>query len=119
MSDLQKKYITVQLTEEQVFYSFAMRDPEYGRRGSYVPREVPADEQARYEAALAGYKALEAYEGTEWGYENDLTVTPPSTTTWEFTETDEEWLARCRKRYEEHGEPASLWQRFSIPKDTD
>ena len=115
--NVQKKYITVQLTEEQVFDSFAMRDREYCRKGRYVPREVPADEQARYKAALAGYEALEAYEGTEWGYDSDLTVTPPSTTMWEFTETEEEWLARCRKRYEEHGEPQQFWQRFSIPKE--
>ena len=74
--------------------------PEYSRRGHSAPREIPADEQARYEAALAGYKALEAYEHTEWGGPDYGTeVLPPPDTEWVWDETEEEYQARIKEEF--------------------
>lgn len=71
---------------------------EYKRRGHSAPREIPADEQARYEAALAGYAALEAYEHTEWGGPDYGTeVLPPPDTEWVWDETEEEYQARIEE----------------------
>jgi hypothetical protein len=61
-----------------------------GRKGHSEPREIPADEQARYEAALEGMKALEAYEHTEWGGPDYGTeVPPPPDTKWVWDDEDE------------------------------
>lgn len=74
-------------------YWWGLSKPQ--RKGHHEPREIPADEQARYEAALAGLKALEDYEHTEWGGPDYGTeVPPPPAYEWVWDEPEEEWNAR-------------------------
>ena len=73
-----------------------MRLSDYQRRGHQEPREIPAAEQARYEAAVAGLKAVEAYEHTWYGYEYDVEIEPPPATHWVWDETEAEHAERIK-----------------------
>ena len=70
---------------------------DYSRRGHAAPREIPADEQARYEAALEAFRVLEAYEHTEWGGPDYCAeVPPPPKVGWVWDETEEEHRERIK-----------------------
>jgi hypothetical protein len=77
--------------------SLLMFNPELERRHT-VELEPPTPEAwERYRAAKIGMEALEAYEGTEWGgpdYGTEVRE-PEPTRKITYTETEEEWRARC------------------------
>ena len=90
-----KKVSIVRFGDEMLWWDTS--DSELRRKGHIAPREIPADEQARYEAALAAYKVLGEYEHTEWGGPDYGTeVPPPPATRWVFDETEEEYQARIK-----------------------
>lgn len=89
---------TVILTEWQVFDEMVFADPRYARRGFEYVVAPTNEDWAKYHRAKAGMLALEAYAGTEWGgpdYGTEVHMPKPRTL-FEYTETHEEWLARCR-----------------------
>lgn len=103
LPDITKTYACVQLTDEQLFRYAAYRDERYERKAKQIAVEPTPEVWARYYAAVKGFQALEAYEFTEWGGPDYGTEVPEPHTTYryEYLETTEEWLARCRKLREE------------------
>ena len=95
---MNKNYVTIRLSAEQVFSHRAMSDPRYERKATRTSAPPTPEAWARYRAAKAGLAALEAYEGTEWGGPDYGTEVPEPvpTLTFEYHETIEEWLDRCR-----------------------
>lgn len=89
----------------EVFYSLLSgKDPRYERKCKRIEAAPTPEAWARYYQALAGLRALEAYEGTDWGgpeYGTEV-YKPSPTVTYEYLETTEEWLARCRALREEN-----------------
>lgn len=73
--------------------------PDLERKCRRTPVEPTPEVWARYEAAKAGFAALEAYEHTEWGGPDYGTEVPEPTTTYEieWLETRDEWLARLNE----------------------
>lgn len=69
------------------------------RRRANVTRTPPTPEAwSRYHAAKDGYKAMEAYEGTQFGgpdYGPSVDA-PEDTVSIEYLETHAEWMDRCR-----------------------
>jgi hypothetical protein len=78
-------------------------NPEFERKREYKTVEPTPEVWGRYYAALAGLRALNAYEHTEWGGPDYGTEVPEPTPTKEviWLETHDEWLARCRKLQKE------------------
>ena len=65
----------------------------YPRRRHLELREVPADEQARYEAAVAALRVIEAYEYASLG---DVYIPAPPDTRWVWDETEDEHRERIK-----------------------
>ena len=86
------------ISDEQLFMLMALTDSRYERKANKVINLPTQETWEKYRAALAGLNALKAYEFTEWGGPDYGTEVPrpTSTTTYEFLETNDEWLARCR-----------------------
>lgn len=90
--------MSIKLSEEQVFSMRAWKDPRFDRKANKITTPPTPETWERYRAAKAGLEALEAYEGTDWGGPDYGTEVhePAPTITFEYLETVEEWLARCR-----------------------
>lgn len=93
-----KIHASIVVSDEQLFSSMAWRDPRFDRKAIKTTTPPSPEAWERYRAAKAGLEALEAYEGTEWGGPDYGTEVhePDSTVTYEYLETVEEWLARCK-----------------------
>jgi len=88
------------ITDEQFF---GFMGGEYERKGRRIVTPPTAEDMARYEKAKAAFKVLEEYEWMEWGgpdYGTEVEA-PRSRVTYEYLETVEEWLDRCRALYKE------------------
>lgn len=98
LPDVHKVGMTIQLTDEQLFGYMRFEDSRYDRKAKQIAVEPTPEVWARYYAAVKGFQALEAYEFTEWGGLDYGTEVPEPHTTYryEYLETNEEWLARCR-----------------------
>lgn len=89
---------TIQISDELFYADKAAQDPRYTRRYTSTKQPPTAEAWERYRAAVAGLAAFEAYEGSMYGgpdYGNEVPE-PEPVTTFEFLETAEEWLERCR-----------------------
>lgn len=94
---LNKVSAVIHLSDEELFTW--SNNPEYWRKTKTTVAEPTPEAWQRYRRAQKAMKILRAYEGTEWGGPDYGTeVHPPlPTTTYEYLETHEEWLDRCRK----------------------
>lgn len=89
----------VMISDEALFLDLGWQDARFIRKHDVVETPPSEDAWKRYKRALKGLKWLEDYEGTEWGGPDYGTeVLPPSARyTYNYHETHEEWLARCRE----------------------
>ena len=97
--DLIAKYgaITV-ISDEHLFTLMSYTDTRYARKANKIINLPTAEAWAKYYAAVAGLRALNEYEFTEWGGPDYGTEVPEPypTHTYEYLETYSEWLARCQ-----------------------
>lgn len=100
--NLHKNTIVIRLSHEQIFMHRAMTDPRYNRKGNRIETPPTSEDWALYHQAVQGFKALEAYEGTEWGGPDYGTEVhkPEPRITFDWLETHDEWIERCRKMEE-------------------
>lgn len=103
LPDVTKTYASIQLTDEQLFSYGSFNDPRYERKAKRIETPPTLDDAKAYAKAKEAMKVLQDYAWMEWGGPDYGTeVFPPSSTvTYEYLETAEEWLARCRKLREE------------------
>ncbi|NWL34444.1 hypothetical protein [Paenarthrobacter nitroguajacolicus] len=97
--ELHKNTIAIWISAEMLYMEKSLTDPRYDRKATRHETPPTAEDWALYSQALAGLRALEAYEGTEWGgpdYGTEVNEPQPRVT-YEYHETHEEWLARCHK----------------------
>jgi hypothetical protein len=87
------------LTHEQIYMHRALSDDRYGRKHNRHETPPTSEDWALYHQAVQGLKALEAYDGTEWGGPDYGTEVhkPEPRVTYEWLETHDEWIARCRE----------------------
>ena len=86
------------VSAEALYSSLSAMDSRFERKATRTATPPTPEAWERYHAAKAGLAALEAYEGTEWGgpdYGTEVNE-PQPTVTYDYLETVEEWLARCR-----------------------
>jgi hypothetical protein len=90
---------TIQISDEALFaglsYGF---DSRYERKANKVITLPTSGDWGLYHQAVRGKLAMEAYEGTVWGgpdYGTEVHKPEPKVT-YEWLETHDEWLARCR-----------------------
>lgn len=93
-----KMTVTMHISDEQLFTIMAMSDKRYERKANKIITLPTPEEWNLYRKAVTGLRALEAYEGTDWGSpESEPSVDKPYPKhTYEYLETNDEWLARCR-----------------------
>lgn len=86
------------LSEEQLFEAAGHTDPRFQRRAKIIKTPPAPEAWELYRAAVAGLAALEAYEGTYYGMDAGTpeVFEPEPTSTVEYLETVDDWLARCR-----------------------
>lgn len=89
---------TIRISDEVYFEGRGHQDERFRRRSRRTEVRPSADVWARYYAAVAGLRALEAYEWTMFGGPDYGTEVPEPSVTYEYEylETIDEWLARCR-----------------------
>ena len=95
---LQKYGAVMQISDGQLFNVIGVSDERYRRKATKIINLPTQETWDRYKAAVAGLQALKAYEFTEWGgpdYDTEVPE-PYPTHTYEYLETNDEWLARCR-----------------------
>ena len=83
------------ITDEALFDSMSWGDKEYQRKGVEYTVSPTAEDWAKYHLAKAGLLALQNYEPT-LGLEEVEVPIPRPEVHYRFTETHDEWLARCR-----------------------
>lgn len=93
-----RKYGAIQfISDEQLYVLLGSNDSHYIRK--HVETTVPPNSEDwwRYHQAVQGLRALQAYEGMDWGSpESEPEVEPPRPkVTFEWLETHDEWIARC------------------------
>jgi hypothetical protein len=96
---LQKFGAITMVSDEQLFTLLSYRDKRYLRKANKIITLPTQEMWEWYRAAVAGLQALEAYEFTEWGgpdYGTEV-LEPQPKTTYEYLETHDEWMARCRE----------------------
>lgn len=95
---LTKMSAVFQISDEQLFILMGYEDKRYDRKHIRHESEPTAEDWALYHQAVRGKLAMEAYEGTEWGGPDTGTEVhkPEPRVTYEYLETHDEWLARCR-----------------------
>lgn len=88
----------IKISPEVYFEGLGHQDERFRRRHRRTEVKPTPEVWARYYAALAGLRALEAYEWTMFGGPDYGTEVPEPSSTYEYEylETNEEWLARCR-----------------------
>lgn len=94
---LTKYSAVMHISDEQLYILIGYGDKRY-LRGAIVTETPPTSEDwALYHQAVQGLRALEAYDGTEWGGPDTGTEVhkPEPRVTYEWLETREEWIARC------------------------
>ena len=87
------------ISDEALFRDMGYRNPEFQRKANVTEIPPSAAVWARYYTALVAVQALQAYEFTKWGgpdYDTEVRE-PEPTLEFEYLETHEEWLARCRE----------------------
>lgn len=91
------------ISDEQLFTLMEMTDKRYERKATRHESEPTSEDWGLYHQAVRGKLAMEAYEGTEWGGPDTGTEVhkPKPRVTYEYLETHDEWLARCRALREE------------------
>lgn len=85
---------TIRLTDEQ-FWMLADTDPAYERKVEPYNVSPTNEDWAKYHRAKAGLLALQAYDDAH-GLGDIEILMPAPRTEYRFTETNEEWLDRCR-----------------------
>lgn len=85
----------ITLTETQIFDEMGWQDDRYWRKHETYNVSPTNEDWAKYHRAKSGLLALQAYEGTEGLEEVEIPMPKPETR-YRYTETHEEWLARCR-----------------------
>jgi hypothetical protein len=70
-------------------------DSRYHRKSEAYNVSPTNEDWAKYHRARSGLLALQAYEGTE-GLEEVSVPMPKPETHYQFTETHEAWIERCR-----------------------
>ena len=95
---LTKHSAVIHISDELLFQDRAYVDARYDRKHIRHWSEPTAEDWALYHQAVRGKLAMEAYEGTEWGGPDTGTDVhkPEPRVTYEYLETNDEWLARCR-----------------------
>lgn len=95
---MNKNSYAIRISEEALFSSMSWRDSRYERKANRTSNPPTPEAWERYHAAKDGLAALEAYEFTEWGGPDYGTEVPEPepTTTYEYLETHDEWIRRCR-----------------------
>lgn len=94
-----RKIGAIQMTsDENLFTDLGWRNPEFQRKRNTIKTPPSRADWKLYYRALKAKKIMEAYEGTDWGGPDYGTeVNPPEHKyTYEYLETHEKWLARCR-----------------------
>jgi len=86
------------ISDEALFDLMAYDDKRFERKANKVITLPTSEDWGLYHQAVRGKMAMEAYEGTEWGGPDTGTEVhkPEPKTTYEYLETHDEWLARCR-----------------------
>jgi len=93
--ELHKHSAIMFFSEEQVFDSMSWSDSRYHRKSEAYNVSPTNEDWAKYHRARSGLLALQAYEGTE-GLEEVSVPMPKPETHYQFTETHEAWIERCR-----------------------
>jgi len=95
---LQKYGAIMHISDEQLFVQMGYADKRYERKANKIITLPTSEDWGLYHQAVRGMLAMKAYEGTEWGgpdYGTEVHKPEPQTT-YEYLETNDEWLARCR-----------------------
>jgi hypothetical protein len=93
-----KKYgAVIHISDEQLYSLLGINDVRYLRQANKVITLPTSEDWALYHQAVQGLRAMEAYEGTEWGGPDTGTEVhkPEPRVTYEWLETHDEWIARC------------------------
>lgn len=90
-----KTSTTVKISDEQLFTLMALDNPEYERKARKTVVASTNHDWALYHQAKQGLLAVKRYEGTIGAEEVEIPC-PKPVTHYEFLETVEEWLDRCR-----------------------
>ena len=88
----------MQVSDEQLFELMGYSDSQYKRKANKIIHLPTQETWAQYYAAVGALRVLKEYEFTEWGgpdYDTEVPE-PYPTNTYEYLETHDEWLARCR-----------------------
>lgn len=101
--EFHKNAVVIRLSQEMVFMHRSLSDARYDRKHNKVVTPPTPEDWELYNQAVQGLKALQAYEGTEWGGPDYGTEVhkPEPRVTYEYLETHEEWIERCRTMEEE------------------
>lgn len=92
---LQKHAHIVTIPDETFFDMLAEEDPRYERKAYKTVVASTTEDWAKYHLAKRALLTLKAYENTTGAEEVEVPCPKPKTH-YEFLETPEEWLARCR-----------------------
>jgi hypothetical protein len=88
----------INISEHVLFDWMRYEDARYIRKHNKVEVPPTAEDWEQYRAAKAGFEAMRDYEWTEWGgpdYGTEV-LPPPNRYEFEYLETHDEWIARCR-----------------------
>lgn len=90
-----KTSTTAKISDEQLFTLMALSDSRYEQKARKTVVAPTAEDWAKYHLAKRALLTLKAYENTTGAEEVEIPC-PKPTTHYEFLETIEEWLDRCR-----------------------
>jgi len=97
--EIHKNAVMIRVSAEMLYMEKSLNDSRYTRKATRHETPPTDEDWGLYFRAKAGLRALEAYEGTEWGgpdYGTEVNEPQPRVT-YEYHETEAEWLDRCHK----------------------